>query len=385
MKPVVVHIITGLDQGGAEEMLYKVISNDAGSVFSTYVISLSTLGTVGIRVKAMGIPVSVFTLSFSINGIKNFLRLVSWLKETKPSIVQTWMYHADFAGGIAAKLAKCPNVVWNIRHNDAGKAKNKVVTRMLVRINGFLSWLVPSLIIANSNKAIQSHGRLLYRKQLFKLIPNGFDQQIFKFQKDDRQRLRQELKIANTTPLVGLVARFDKQKNHEGFCKAASIVLQKHTNARFLLAGSNVDENNIDLMSFLHRYGLRNKCFLLGERNDIPTLFSALDVAVCSSWDESFPNVIGEAMCCERLCAATDVGDCALIVGDTGLISPPGDCVALAHNIAVLLSLGVRERRLKGKLARRRVSENYSIEKIAQTYADVYTHLIQQSQIKAKY
>src|SRR3546814_6721096 len=74
-----------------------------------------------------------------------------------------------------------------------------------------------------------------------------------------------------------------------------------------------MDESNRGLMALIDRHGLRKNIILLGPRQDIPQVMSALDVHVLSSCAEGFPNVVAEAMAAGALCVVTDVGDAAMI------------------------------------------------------------------------
>jgi len=112
------------------------------------------------------------------------------------------------------------------------------------------------------------------------------------------------------------------------------------------------------------------------ERVDIPELTAALDVATCSSTGEGFPNTVGEAMACGVPLVVTDVGDCAILLGDAGAVVPPGQPRAFADALVRLLRLEPDERADLGQRARRRIEECYAIERIAEHYAALYRELV---------
>ncbi len=105
--PRVVHVITGLGTGRAEMMHYKLLTAvpDAASV--ALVISLTTDGPIGERIRSLGVPVRALNLNARRPNPVAIIQLARWLKEARPDLVQTWMYHADVIGGLAAKLADC--------------------------------------------------------------------------------------------------------------------------------------------------------------------------------------------------------------------------------------------------------------------------------------
>lgn len=100
---------------------------------------------------------------------------------------------------------------------------------------------------------------------------------------------------------------------------------------------------------------------------------AALDVATTSSaFGEAFPIVVGEAMACGVPCVVTDVGDSAVIVGETGAVVPPGDPDALAAGWRRLLDMRQDERSRLGMAARQRIGERYSLKKIVAQYEQLY-------------
>ena len=105
-------------------------------------------------------------------------------------------------------------------------------------------------------------------------------------------------------------------------------------------AGPGVDDANETLRRWIGATGAAHAFRLLGGRTDVARLTAAFDVATLTSiYGEAFPNVLGEAMACGVPCVATDVGDAACIVGDTGRVVPPADGRALAAAWASLLSM----------------------------------------------
>src|SRR5262249_22081389 len=138
-----------------------------------------------------------------------------------------------------------------------------------------------------------------------------------------------------------------------------------------------VDRSNPALVALVDSLGLGDRCHLLGPRRDIPRIQAALDLATSSSISEAFPLVVGEAMACGTPCVVTDVGDSALMVGDTGRVVPPRDPVALAEAWRDLLSLGAERRRRLGEDARRRTLELFDLSAVARRYEDLYESLLE--------
>lgn len=370
----IVFIITGLNVGGAEVMLLKLLERlDADIV--PHVISLSDIGEIGQRIQALGIPVESLGMRAGSLNPRLFLRLVGILKTIKPDVVHTWMYHADLLGGLAARLAGVPAVGWGIRNSNLDKDKTKLSTRIVGGICAVVSRWVPDRILSCSKMAQRAHVGIGYSADKWVVVPNGFDISQFRPDPVARISVRAELGVDNNTPLVGLIGRYDPQKNHAGFFAAARELHSSLPMVHFLLAGRGIDKLNHDLMQMIEAAGMRNVTHLLGSRNDIPRLMAALDVLAISSHGEAFPNVLGEAMASGVPCAVTDVGDSAYIVGDTGTVVLPGDMIGLATALEAILVLPKSERAILGERARARVKENFEIGKVVRKYEEFYEEL----------
>lgn len=146
------------------------------------------------------------------------------------------------------------------------------------------------------------------------------------------QRSGRRLGLAPDRPVVGMLARFDPQKDHRTFIKAAGILLGHHPEVAFILAGEGISRENADLVGWLKAEGVGERFFLLGLRDDVARILNACDVVTLSSaFGEGFPNVIGEAMSCGIPCVVTDVGDAGRLVDDTGRVVAAGDPQSLAQ------------------------------------------------------
>ena len=369
--------ITNLATGGAETMLLKLLQQLDRSRFTPTVVSLVGLGEVGPRIQALGIP--VHALGMSRDGVPNpltVLRLAKLLRQLQPDVVHTWMYHADLLGGLAARLAGCRRVIWGIHHSNLSKEVNKRSTLWVVKACALLSRRVPAQIISCSQRAKEVHVAVGYAADKLHVIPNGFDLDRFVPDGAARASVRAELGLAPDTPLVGLIARFDSQKNHFGFIEAAAQVYAQQPDVHFVLAGTDVDVGNAALKAAIAAaitaQGLQAHMHLLGRRDDVPRLMAALDVLASSSHGEAFPSVLGEAMACGVPCVVTDAGDSAEIVGSTGHVVAVGDMAALAQQLLEVLRLPASERAALGKQARARVQAHYEIGHVAGLYQAFY-------------
>ena len=376
MKPRVLHIITSLSTGGAEHMLARLVQG-LNREFDQQVISLTSLGPVAALLNRDGVETTSLNLATGFPNPLAIFRLATMIRAFRPDVVQTWMYHADLLGGLAARLAGFKSIVWNIRNNDLARDTTKTRTRWVIKACARLSRRVPRRIVSCAHSAAQTHIELGYAADKFVVIPNGFDLQRFHPDASARSSVRSELGLAADTPLVGLIARFDPQKNHEGFIRAAHLVHVRKPDVHFLLAGRGVDANNTVLRRWIAEAGLDQVTHLLGERADIPRLNQAIDIAVSSSsYGEAFPNALGEAMACGIPVVSTDAGDAAQIIGGTGCVLARGDMAGLANTCLAMLEMDEGERKKLGMSARRRIAEYFEMGGVVKQYTRMYGSLL---------
>ena len=369
----VLHIITGLGVGGAETMLLKVLTHLDRNEFGGEVMSLVGRGPMAEKLSAIDVNVSTLDLARSVPSPRELLALSRAIRRAKPDLVQTWMYHADLLGGICSRLATSAPVVWNVRASRLDVAGVSRRTRASVRLCAAMSRVVPSRIICGSRAAAEEHERLGYAHGKIVVIPNGFE--VNQSVASTRDDVRDELGLGRQALLVGLVARFDPLKDHAMFIAAAGATARIVPDVHFILCGEGVVPSNGVLAQAIAATGVPGRFHLLGRRDDVARLNAAFDVAALSSYTEGFPNTIGEAMTAGVPCVVTDVGDSALIVGDTGLVVPPRDVDAFAAALARMLTLPLTERHRLGAAARQRVRDHYSISRITAMYAELYRSL----------
>lgn len=373
----IVHIITGLNTGGAETMLATLLAHTPQERFQPTVICLTADGPVGDRIRALGVPVHILGMPRGLPTLGGVLRLVRLLHSLKPEVVQTWLYHSDLIGGITARLLRVPIVTWSIHNTVYDPRHAKRMTVLIGRLCARLSSLVPHRILSCSQTAMQEHIALGYPNARVEFIPNGFDLAQYSPNNNLRQAVRQELGIPDDAPLVGLFARFDPMKDHQNFVQAAQILTRTHSKIAFLLCGQNITADNTELWQWIVEANLQNHVHLLGVRTDVPRLLCALDVLTLSSrYGEAFPMILGEAMATGVPCVATDVGDAAYIIGDTGRIVPPAEPERLGQALHELLSLPAEKRCVLGHEARERIQRLFEIGHIAESYASFYEKLL---------
>ncbi len=282
------HVITGLGTGGSEMMLYRLLSALDRERFSPAVISLREEGPLAEKIRALGIPVKALGMRPGFANPLAQARLAGWLRAAQPALVQTWMYHADLLGGLAARWVGLP-VIWGLHNNVLDRRSTKRFTFWTVKACAWFSPWLPAKIISCSAAAAESHARLGYRREKMVVIPNGFDLQAFRPDAAARASVRAELGLPDDAPLIGLVARYDPIKDHHNFVEAAAYLRQRFPEVHFLLCGEGVTWQNAELGGWIRQKGLSSSFHLLGRREDAPSLTAALDIATNSSIGESFP------------------------------------------------------------------------------------------------
>lgn len=370
----VAFLTTGLSTGGAEMMLLKLCSRLDRSRFAPSVISLSDKGVIGPRIEALGVPVYALGMRPSRPSLSGLMRLRKLVSTLRPDLIQGWMYHGNLAASLTAGNRP---VVWGIRQSLYGLEKERALTRWVIRLGAVMSHYSRA-IVYNSRTSARQHAAFGFDASQSHTIPNGFDTETFHPNEDARVSIRQELGLSGNAVLIGLIGRYHPMKDHRTFLNAAALLSKKSSNVvYFLLAGREVDRDNPALGAMIMEFGLGDRVFLLGEREDIPQLNAALDIATsASAWGEGFSNSVGEAMSCGVPCVVTDVGDSAWITGDIGRVVPPSNPGALAAAWKSLIALGRDKRLALGLLARQRVMENFSLGSVIKQYEELYEALI---------
>lgn len=324
----IAHVITSLNDGGAEAVLYRLCRSD--KTIQHHVVSLMDAGKYGPLLQAAGVKVLCLNMPRGRVTVNGLWKLWRCLRQISPEVVQTWMYHADLIGGVVARLAGVKQIFWGIRHSTLDVKQSRHSTILVAKLCARISSRVPFSIICCAQKALEAHRTLGYASEKLQVIPNGYDLVRFRVDKDARMRLRTEWSIGNLW-LIGMVGRFDPLKDHKNLLDALVIIKAHDIDFHCVLVGRGLDQNNSQLMAWLLERELVNEVQLLGQRIDIPAVMNALDVHVLSSSGEAFPNVVAEAMACGTPAIVTDVGDAGVIVGETGWVVPPKNPEALAN------------------------------------------------------
>jgi glycosyltransferase involved in cell wall biosynthesis len=366
----ILHIITGLGDGGAEHTLFKICKYDFEN--EHIVISLKDDGKYFSLLKKLGIE--VYSFNFKLYSINKFFSLIMLLRSLKPDIVQTWLVHADFLGSIAARLAGITNIIWNIRYSNIEIGKAKLTTVLIIKILSILSYSIPKFIVTVSKKAKKIYELVGYNKKIFKFIPNGYDLSILKINKYQKINFRKKNKIKRNLPLIGKVARYDPQKDHLNLLNALSLIRSKNIDFFCVLIGFNVSKKNIGLASEIKRLKLSSHIKLMGQTDNISQVMNGLDLHVLSSsYGEGFPNVVAESMACGTPCVVTDVGDSAFVTGKTGWVVPPKNSIKLANAIEnALKEKDTVKWNKRCNKVRLRVKENFSIGNMIKLYNKVW-------------
>ncbi len=369
----VLHIISGLKIGGAENALYRLVTNFENDNYTHRIISLTSGGSLLKQFEEAKVEVAQF--DFKKNPFKQFWKLFIYIKSIKPDIVNTWMYHANIIGGIAARFAGIKKIIWGLRTTDANKG-SKILTKAIRRIGGFLSYLIPKTIICVADAAKKSHMKIGYSEKKMIIINNGFDIYDLQFRDKSRQQLRSELGYNPSHVVIGSVGRFNKAKDHRNFIRAAGIAAKKNSNIRFLIIGKGISKKNQELFNWIKSENIQNKVNLMEERTDIPICLSSMDIFCLHSSREGFPNALAEAMLVGLPCVSTNVGDVNLLLNDIGVIVKKEDPFSLAKGILKLVSLTPDEREIIASRSRNKISKNFSIEAICNQYESAYSSVL---------
>ncbi len=375
-KLKICHVITSLSViGGAQRVLVRMLLADPDSVDQKMVLVLRHAGVWGDQLRSAGVIVHELGMDSAVHAPGALYRLMKIMKAFNPDIVQTWMYHADFLGGLAAWIVGCKNIVWGI-HRTSLSASDSKITILLMKSCALMSHWLPKKIIHVAKAGKKAHIEAGYNAERIVVIPNGFDFSGLTATAEQRKTFRDNCKFKDDEMVIGCLARFHNAKGHDNFVNAAAIVAKSYPKTKFMIAGTDCDANNTKLNGWINQHNLQDSFVLLGERHDVPNCLSAMDIFCMPSRTEAFPIALGEAMAMGLPCVATNVGDTEVLAGDTAVLVPAQDPEALARGLLEVIGLTEKQRNQMGQRAKDRVIAEFSIDKACQHYNAVYREII---------
>lgn len=366
------HVITGLNVGGAETMLARLLEQTTGVPgHSTEVISLLPPGPAAERVTRIGVPVHHLGMRVGRPSLGAALRLVTLARRLRPDLVMGWMHHGQIAATVMALAAPGrPPVIWNVRHSLDGLTEEKPLTRVLLRIQALLS-RTPRAIIYNSRNAAAQYALIGFDTRRAQVVPNGFEIPPPCSRETTRNLIHAEFGIRPEPLLIAMVARNHPMKDVPNLVAAFGHLIAAGVDAHLLIAGQGMDHPERPVADLLDTIP-RARWTLSGHRSDVSGWLGGVDIlALPSAWGEGFPNIVGEAMAAGVPCIVTDVGDAGWLVGETGQVVRPGDPEDLAAALLDLHRAGAAGRLALGQKARERIVRNFALADVARRYVDL--------------
>jgi len=369
-------LIRQLNLGGAQRQLFELVKGLDKRRFSVTVVSFYDGGFFLNRLRALrGVNYVCLEKRGRWDSFSFFLRALKKFRGIRPDILYSFMGGANILSAFLRPFLGEAKIVWGLRCSNMDLTRYDFAARAISIVESLLSRR-PDLIIANSwaGKNVAEKRGFPAGKTI--VIPNGIDCDIFQPRREGGMAVRREWAVPENAIVLGFVGRPDPMKDPGNFLHAGAILHRRHKNLCLAMIGNSEDDSRTELVNLARSLGIDGICVWSGSREDMASVYSALDVLISSSaFGEGFPNVVGEAMACGTPCAATDVGDSARVLGEIGVSVPPKNPLALADAVDKILSglkgeTDIRER------SRRRIVDKFSREKMVAKTTEILLNIL---------
>lgn len=355
-----------LDRGGAERQLVMLAAGLAQRGHTVAVVVLYGGGAFTAELEAAGVRLIVLEKNGRWDLLPFLIRLVRLLRKEHPAVLHSYLTVPNILSALLKPLLPGTHIIWGLRASNMDLSRYDWLSRLTDLLERKLSRFADH-IIANSHAGKRHAVVKGVPEDKIAVIPNGIDTKHFRFDPEGQRRVRAEWGIAKNEILVGLAARLDPMKDHPTFLGATSRIAHERHNVRFVCVGDGPPAYTEALKQQAATLGLTSQLIWAGARDDMPTVYSALDIASSSSsFGEGFSNTIAEAMACGVPTVVTDVGDSAWIVGGTGVVVPHSDPGALTQGMLKLIDMPAEQRRALGGQARSRIVAEFGIDNLVQ-------------------
>ena len=356
----VLFFIRSLNAGGAERQLVVAAKGLAERGYDVMVLTFYSGGFYADELSGTKVRLLSLHKKGRWDLVVFFCRLVSLLRTQAPDIVYSFLGGANIFSMLMQPFIPHARTVWGVRASNMELDRYDWAARWSYWLECRLSSLA-DVIVANSHAGLEyavAHG---FPGSKMVVIANGIDTERFRPNKEAGMHLRKEWGGGQDERLIGLVGRIDPMKGHTTFLEAAALIKRQLPDVRFVCVGKGEEGYEKAMRKLATEMGLDDVLVWAGVCSEMMAVYNALDILSSSSYGEGFPNVVGEAMACGVPCVVTDVGDSALVVGQTGLVVPPKDSGALCSAWLEMLSLEATESRATSAAVRDRIMSEFNI------------------------
>ncbi len=363
----IVFLMQQLSYGGAERQVVELAKGLKESGVSVVVAVFYPKNELESELQAAGVP--IFNLEKRGRwDVAGFLwRLIKFVRRENPRILHSYLTVPNILAGLIKSFIPSTRIVWGIRSSNMKLSHYDWLSRLSYRLESLMSGRADAIIVnSEAGRTCLEIGG--YPKEKITFIPNGIDTERFQPDRAEGSATRAAWGLDPGARVVGLVGRLDPMKGHETFLRAAAQAARRRDDLFFVCVGEGPGEFRESLVELSRELSLDGRVIWSGSRNDVSEVYNAFDV-VCSAsvFGEGFSNVTGEAMACGIPCVVTDVGDSARIVGDTGVVVPPGDPEALTEGLCALISAIEEKGQESSAKARERIVGRFSRPRLIET------------------
>jgi glycosyltransferase involved in cell wall biosynthesis len=339
-------------------------------------------------IRGEGMKVRLFkNLVQPLHPLKDLLGLIDltrFLRKQRYHIVHTHNSKAGFIGRLAAKWAGVPIIVHTVHgfaFHDHEPAWRQILFRNLERLASH--WCDKMVFISQPLIDWALRDRITRREKIRKIY-SGIELDHFEPVPDgERKALKEAWGIREEAPVVGIVSKLWEGKGHTILIHAFEGLKQEIPEAVLVIVGEGYLRDKLsDLVDHL---GLKGSVLFTGFQMDVRRIIATFDVAVLPSFFEGMGRVLLEAMTMGKPVVASSVGGIPDLVhhGKTGLLVTPGSVSELKSGLLTLIRNKALAKEM-GKEGRKRISEEFSAGRMAQSIEKLYRELLQTKGISAE-
>ena len=363
----IVYVLTSLGIGGAEKQALALAKEmeKRGHAVALLVLSPQVREQWPTRIQTfhLNLTRSSFALAGAVAKARKFLR------DFRPDVINSHSFHSNlFARILAGRIPRC--AVVSTVHNVY---EGGWVRMFLYRITDGLSRRTIAVSHAAAERFISVKA---VPEEKSGVIANGIA--IDDFAPDHQRRTQMRAQIGldgrpEATPFIWLaVGRVVPAKDYPNLLRAFAILRVGHPDAQMWVAGETAGTVFSDCCALALQLRIDQAIRWLGLSRDIPGLLDSADAFVSSSAWEGMPLAVAEAMAMQKCIVATDVGGVRELLGEAGILVPPQNSQALASAMHSVMQQGSEEPSIRGRAARQRVIDQFSIDGCATAWEKLY-------------